>query len=67
MARSARAVIWILGFAYPALAVVYLADRFGAFVEPVFVLTFCAVVALEVFERPLTSTGQAPVSGMLGH
>ena len=66
-ARSARAVIWILGFAYPALAVVYLADRFGAFVEPVFVLTFCAVVALEVFERPLTSTGQAPVSGMLGN
>ena len=67
LARTARAMIWILGFAYLALAVVYLANRFGAFVEPVFVLTFCAVVALEVFERPLLPTGRAPVPGMLGN
>jgi len=66
-ARASRVVIWVLGFAYPALAVVYLADRFGAFVEPVFVLTFCAVVALEVFQLPLVADGREQRPTTLGN
>jgi hypothetical protein len=41
---------------YPILAVAYLTDRFGAFVEPIFFVSFCAMVAIELFEprrRPM--------------
>ncbi len=48
--RAARAIIKVLYVAYPALAIAYLADAFGAFVEPVFFLTFCAMLVVEVFE-----------------
>ncbi len=67
MARASRMIIWILAVAYPALAVVYLADHFGAFVEPVFVLTFCAVMALEVFERPAFPLVAEQVPSILGN
>ncbi|MEI6701387.1 MAG: DUF998 domain-containing protein [Actinomycetota bacterium] len=48
--RAARGIIKVLFVAYPALAVAYLADAFGAFIEPVFFLAFSAMLLLEVFE-----------------
>ncbi len=50
--RAAQGVIITLTVAYPALVAVYLGDYFGAFVEPVFLLSFCAVMAMEIFEPP---------------
>ena len=35
---------------YPLLAVSYLSDRFGAFVEPIFFLCFSAIIFFELFE-----------------
>ena len=44
----ARVVATVLAVGYPILAVSYLAGRLGAFVEPVFFLSFSAVVAAEL-------------------
>jgi len=50
LARSARGALIAMALAYPALAVVYLFNRFGAFVEPIFFMAFGVVVFVEVFE-----------------
>lgn len=50
-ANAVRAVGWILVLAYPALGYVYLSDRFGEYVEPVFFVTFTALVVIELCER----------------
>jgi hypothetical protein len=42
------ALLMLIG--YPLLAVAYLTDRFGAFVEPIFFVCFSAMVAIELFE-----------------
>ena len=51
VARLARTVWRTLLVAYPVLAVAYLSDRFGAFIEPVFFICFSAIVAAEILER----------------
>jgi hypothetical protein len=35
---------------YPLLAVAYLTDRFGSFVEPVFFIGFSVMIFIELFE-----------------
>ena len=59
---KATALAMLIG--YPLLAVAYLTDRFGAFVEPIFFVSFCAMVAIELFEprrRPINA-GEVSVS-----
>ncbi len=41
-----------LALAYPLLAVAYLADHYGAFVEPVFFICFSLTVTVELLEAP---------------
>jgi len=66
-----RAIRWTgrtMVIAYPLLAVAYLTDRFGAFVEPVFFACFSVMLLTELVEgvgttrvvgRPATSTALA--------
>lgn len=52
---SSWVIQWIgrvLLLAYPLLAVTYLTDRYGAFVEPIFFMCFSLMVLVELFERP---------------
>ena len=58
---TTRVVRWTgrtLVVAYPLLGLAYLTDRMGAFVEPIFFVTFSAVVLVELFEpdRPARAT-----------
>jgi hypothetical protein len=49
-------VTWVaMLVGYPLLAVAYLTDRFGAFVEPIFFVSFSVMVAIELLEprRPV--------------
>jgi uncharacterized protein DUF998 len=50
VAKGVKATGVALLVGYPILAVAYLTDRFGAFVEPIFFVSFCAMVAIELFE-----------------
>ena len=47
-----RLVIASFLVSYPLLAVAYLGDRGGIFIEPVFFLTFTAIVLTELFASP---------------
>lgn len=47
-----RGIARVLVLAYPLLAVSYLTDRLGMYVEPVFFVGFSAMAAVELFERP---------------
>jgi hypothetical protein len=49
-ARVFRGAGRMLVVAYPFLALAYLTDRFGAFVEPVFFVSFSALVVAELWE-----------------
>lgn len=49
VARAVRGVAWVLAVAYPLLAVAYLTDRLGAVIEPLFFLSFSAIVTLQLF------------------
>ena len=49
-ARFYAAAVRVLAVCYPLLGVVYLTDRLGILVEPIFFVTFSAVVLVEVFE-----------------
>ncbi len=49
-ARFYAAVVKVLAVSYPLLGLVYLTDRLGILVEPIFFLAFSAVVLVEVFE-----------------
>lgn len=49
-ARFYAAVVKVLAVCYPLLGLVYLTDRLGILVEPIFFITFSAVVLAEVFE-----------------
>jgi len=43
-------VVKVLVVAYPILGLVYITDRFGTFVEPIFFITFSVMMLAEVFE-----------------
>ncbi|HEY5184221.1 MAG TPA: DUF998 domain-containing protein [Actinomycetes bacterium] len=45
-----RGIGVVLMVAYPLIAVAYLTDRLGAFVEPLFFIGFSTMVAVELFE-----------------
>ena len=49
-ARVFRTLLKVLVVAYPLLGLVYLTDRLGAFVEPVFFLVFSVMIITELFE-----------------
>ena len=49
-ARIYRDVVKVLAVGYPVLGLVYLTDRFGTLVEPVFFLAFSVMLLTEVFE-----------------
>jgi len=50
LARTYRALVTVLVVAYPLLGAVYLTDRLGTLVEPIFFVVFTAMVLTEVFE-----------------
>ena len=59
-ARAFRVILKVLIVGYPLLGFVYLSDRLGAFVEPVFFVSFSAMIIVSLFEpvgRP-TSTAE---------
>ena len=45
-----RGLIWVMVVAYPLLAVAYVGDVWGALIEPVFFVSFTAVLVAELFE-----------------
>ncbi len=49
-ARAYDAIVKVLVVGYPLLGLVYLSDRLGTLVEPVFFLAFSAMVLVELFE-----------------
>jgi hypothetical protein len=50
VAKGVKATWLTMLIGYPLLAVAYITDRFGAFVEPIFFVSFCAMVFIELFE-----------------
>lgn len=60
-ARVVQRVTQVLMVGYPLLAAAYLTDRFGAYIEPVFFLSFSAAVVLVLSMRGSESTGTAGV------
>jgi hypothetical protein len=50
VSRSIKGVGAAMLIGYPLLAVAYLTDRFGAFVEPIFFVCFSVMVAVELLE-----------------
>jgi hypothetical protein len=51
-ARAYRAVLWTILAGYPLLGAVYITDRLGTFVEPIFFVAFSAMLLIELFEPP---------------
>jgi hypothetical protein len=49
-ARGVKGVAVAMMIGYPLLAIAYLTDRFGAFVEPIFFTGFSIMVAIELLE-----------------
>jgi hypothetical protein len=63
-ARAFRVILKVLIVGYPFLGLVYLTDRLGAFVEPVFFVAFSAMIIVSLFEpvgspKALESGGDA--------
>ncbi len=50
VARGVKGVALAMSIGYPLLAVAYLTDRFGAYVEPIFFVCFSVMVAIELLE-----------------
>ncbi len=59
-ARTYSAVVKVLFVSYPLLGLVYLTDRLGTLVEPIFFIAFSVMLLAEVFEP--TSGRVAPMS-----
>jgi len=62
---TSRAVRWTgraLVVAYPLLGVAYLTDRMGAFVEPIFFISFSVMILVELAEPDSRGTGAAGAS-----
>jgi hypothetical protein len=53
-ARVYRSVLRLFSIAYPLLALAYLTDRLGAFIEPVFFLSFTLVIITHLFQSGVT-------------
>ena len=51
VARVIRGVGVALIVGYPLLALAYLGDRYGAFIEPIFFLCFSTLATIELFEK----------------
>jgi len=70
VARLSHALVIVMVVAYPLLGVAYLGDRLGSLIEPVFFVTFSAIVLIEVFEpsgpRPAPGQRQIPMTGGWG-
>jgi hypothetical protein len=58
-ARVYSGLVRVLAVAYPLLGLVYLTDRLGTLVEPVFFATFSAMMLAEIFE-PIGRVASAP-------
>ena len=50
VARAIKAIVVAMLIGYPLLGIAYLTDRFGAFVEPIFFVSFSIMVAIELLE-----------------
>lgn len=62
-ARAYALIVAVLALGYPFLGLVYLTDRLGTLVEPVFFVAFSAMVLTELFEpvrRALQPAGKSP-------
>ncbi len=55
-ARVYRGVVLTLLFGYPLLGLVYLTDRWGTLVEPIFFIAFSVMLLTEVFEPAARGT-----------
>jgi hypothetical protein len=62
-ARAYRVILKVLIVGYPFLGFVYLSDRLGAFVEPVFFLCFTAMIIVSLFEPVGSEALQAADDG----
>jgi hypothetical protein len=58
-ARAYRSLVKVMAIGYPLLGLVYLTDRLGTLVEPIFFVTFSAMMLAEVFE-PIGQDTSAP-------
>jgi Protein of unknown function (DUF998) len=62
-ARAFRVIRDVLIVGYPLLGLVYLTDRLGAFVEPVFFVSFSAMLIVSLFEPVGRPTAPAELEG----
>ena len=64
ISRSIKGIAIVLLIGYPLLAVAYLTDRIGTYVEPIFFVCFSVMVAIELLEprRRVTRVDEIPVS-----
>ncbi len=64
-AKAYAAIVGVLAIGYPLLGLVYLTDRLGTLVEPIFFLAFSAMVLTELFEpiRPSVHSHSAEPTG----
>ncbi len=62
-ARAFRVILKVLIVGYPLLGFVYLTDRWGAFVEPIFFVCFSAMIIVSLFEPVGRSTSPAEIDG----
>ena len=58
------ALVQVIAVGYPILGLVYLTDRLGAFVEPVFFVAFSAMVLTEISSRAPRWRHQPGLSGL---
>ena len=58
-ARAYSAVVTVLLIGYPLLGLVYITDRLGTFVEPIFFVAFSTMVLAELFEPISRDSGPA--------
>jgi hypothetical protein len=60
-ARAFRVILKVLIVGYPLLGFVYLSDRWGAFVEPIFFVSFSAMIIVSLFEPVGRATSPADI------
>lgn len=62
-ARAFRTILGVLVVGYPLLGFVYLSDRWGAFVEPIFFVCFSAMIVVSLFEPIVRATSPEEIDG----
>jgi hypothetical protein len=60
-ARVYAGIVKVLAIGYPLLGIVYLTDRLGTLIEPVFFLTFSSMVLAELFEPAGPRANRHPI------